>query len=225
MSVLGFSTKKEAAEHLRSLLKDTRYLRQPLTDQHDLLTELIKLHPEAEQKIGAGISNFFIAPSEQGSVCFWLKRIDGTATDFSYIAALNGKPSIETQIKAAFRYAVKEQLRRAKEAFFDKHGEIVPCEMTGEFVDINSCHIDHVPPLTFDVLVRCFMAAKGLRYSSRLLQSSGDCNSHYAFKDVRIARCFQEYHKRVALLRVLSAEANQKNKMAVPKVKRPVALL
>ena len=173
---------------------------------------------------GSGIAFFFLAPSGQGNTCFWLKRTDGTATDFSYIAALNGKPSIETQIKAACRYAVKDQIRRAKEAFFDKHGEIVPCELTGEFVDINSCHLDHVPPLTFDVLVRCFMACKGLKYSSRLLIASGDCNSHYAFKDIRLTRCFQEFHKRVALLRVVSAEANQKNKMLIPKLKRPVTL-
>lgn len=226
--MLGFKTKKEAACHLRAMLENSSLFLGDILgpDAHALLTKLIQRHPQAKEKIGKGIRYFFIAFYQSTNRrCFWIERVDGSRTPFSYLSALNGKLSVETQIKSAFRYAVKDQLKRAKEDFFDKYGDLVPCEVSGEFLDRHSCHIDHVPPLTFDVLVKCFMATKGLKFSQRLLTANGDCNSHYAFKDKHLSRSFQRYHRRVAVLQMTSARVNQKNKMMVPKVRRPVILM
>lgn len=56
-----------------------------------LLTELVKRHPEAEEKIGAGIAGFKVQVNPEGmgnTRCFWVIHPDGSATHFSFKSCL-----------------------------------------------------------------------------------------------------------------------------------------
>jgi hypothetical protein len=48
------------------------------------------MHPRAKEKIGKGIDHFTVEYSVRGRRCFCLTRIDGTKTDFSFFACVQG---------------------------------------------------------------------------------------------------------------------------------------
>ncbi|WP_375783543.1 DCL family protein [Bradyrhizobium sp. Pha-3] len=53
-----------------------------------VLAEALKLHPEADEKIGPGIKDFSVRSAEFGSKCFWVNRTDGTTAKFSHTACV-----------------------------------------------------------------------------------------------------------------------------------------
>ena len=57
---------------------------------HSFLRALLSMHPRAEEKIGKGIDHFTVEYSVRGRRCFCLTRIDGTKTDFSFFACVQG---------------------------------------------------------------------------------------------------------------------------------------
>lgn len=79
---LGFRTKAAALRHFRAMLHHSIPL-----DQR-LLGELLALHPRAAEKVGPGVEHFYVAGAAYGSRCFYVKRTDGTRTDFSYLKCL-----------------------------------------------------------------------------------------------------------------------------------------
>ena len=57
---------------------------------HSFLCALISRHPRAVEKIGGGIGHFTIEHAQHGTRCFYLTRVDGTRTDFSYFKCTRG---------------------------------------------------------------------------------------------------------------------------------------
>jgi regulator of protease activity HflC (stomatin/prohibitin superfamily) len=80
---LAFATKGAAEEFLRSILY--KYELGELVDEKDsvVLSELLRRHPEAAQKIGPGIESFHVRSADFGTRCFWVTRVDGTEERFS----------------------------------------------------------------------------------------------------------------------------------------------
>lgn len=50
------------------------------------LANLLTMHPEGSDKIGAGIKNFSVRSGNFGAQCFWVNRTDGTTEKFSFRA-------------------------------------------------------------------------------------------------------------------------------------------
>jgi hypothetical protein len=85
-----FDSQKEAIETVKELLNG-QPLKVPIPEPgHTLLSNLLSRHPRAAEKIGPGISHFTVEPAEHGTRCFYLTRIDGTKTDFSYFKCVRG---------------------------------------------------------------------------------------------------------------------------------------
>lgn len=68
--------------------RDTLYkydLGDKVTDEDaEVLTQLVNMHPEATDKIGAGIDSFSVRSADYGTRCFWINRVDGTTEKFSF---------------------------------------------------------------------------------------------------------------------------------------------
>lgn len=65
-----------------------------LSDEDALdLEALLRLHTEAEQKVGVGIGHFEVMTADYGTKCFRIVRIDGSSDDFSYIHCITPKSS------------------------------------------------------------------------------------------------------------------------------------
>lgn len=83
---IDFARKRDALEHLRSML--WRYSPGDRVSYDDdlFLKAALPRHPEADEKIGVGMDHFKVRSDEYGKQCFWVVRIDETTDRFSYKA-------------------------------------------------------------------------------------------------------------------------------------------
>jgi hypothetical protein len=202
-----FPTQKSAGDALRLILHG-QPLNTPLTGSaHKMLTDLIALHPEATEKIGAGIQHFEVrenhAPMCKVTKGFWVVRTDGSAIDFSYPLCLKGTPkSLSEQLALACRDAVRADVHTMKEEIFardeDEEG-FVQCSETGELLLWEWAHIDHAPPLTFESIVRDFLAileGEGLVMERGWFSKDGE-RLFTTFSENGLAERFRAYHNQV----------------------------
>jgi len=79
-----------------------------------MLREVLDLHPDAADKIGAGVSYFFVGLTRDGdkfnvrpdATGIWIKRIDGSEVDFSYRTCINNHTE-ESDAKEGLRLAIE----------------------------------------------------------------------------------------------------------------------
>lgn len=85
---LHFETQTAARAHLKAMLN--RYDPGDRISAADgvVLTAALALHPEAHDKIGAGIKNFSVRTADFATKCFWVNRMDGSTVRFSYTACV-----------------------------------------------------------------------------------------------------------------------------------------
>ncbi len=80
---------RRAAELFIQRLRNCQPLKTPIAEpQHSFLCALVARHPDAPAKAGAGILHFTVELAMHGTRCFYLTRVDGSKTDFSYFKCL-----------------------------------------------------------------------------------------------------------------------------------------
>ena len=153
-------------------------------EDENFLLELIKSHPNYELKVGNGILEFFIKKTQWGNNGFYIKRIDATETDFSYIQCLNPTSKLQN-IKTACRSAIAEDMLRIKRRGYIAHHEV-------PFIDIFNLwikdkDIDEV----------------------ELNESKDNCVTIY-FKDNCIAEDFRTFHNSISKMKEVTPEEHNK---------------
>lgn len=227
---IEFRFKKHALEFFKDMLNRYRNNQQVDEDDEVMLFELIERHPEALQKIGCGVEHFYKALTDKGTSCFWIKRKDGSCTDFSYISCVNAKgKTILQEFSEACREAVRESLEQAKDKFFEAYGDAegkVECEITGEKIAKYESHLDHKKPMTFQVIVQTFITANGIIPSPEMMSIAQDSQFVTTFVDQNMVDAFRDYHRKIAKLRIIGAKKNLSlgGSERMTKIKRPVVL-
>lgn len=89
----AFPTRREALAFFKQML--AKYSLEETVSATDsiLLTELLKRHPDVNEKIGNGIHHFEVISSDFNTKCFAVVRRDGSRIDFSYIICVNSEPT------------------------------------------------------------------------------------------------------------------------------------
>jgi Protein of unknown function (DUF3223) len=231
-------TQAAALDHFRQLM--ARYadgeMIDDTSDYADLLALLVRYDAtvtDGPSKIGVGVRAFERRRNDYNGYAssgFWVRRVDGSETDFSFVQAVRGRPRQQgREFYEACRVAVAEDLRIAKRTFFDTYEDAfgrVACELSSQLIAFNEAQIDHADP-TFRQLVDTFRAARGWRCAipPGVLTAPADKQTETRFVDPNIANAFREFHK-VALLRVVAAEVNSAmaTQQRRPRVSRPVVL-
>lgn len=207
-----FKFQKDALEFFREMLNKYRVNKTIEGEDHEILLSLIERHPEAVPKIGAGISRFYKAPTEKGTSCFWLERIDKSKTDFSYIYSVNAKgKSLYQEFADACRNCVNADLVKTKEAFYKNNADYegkVECEISGKKIAIYESHLDHKKPITFQVIINTFIAANKIKIVKEMLTFSQDEQYQTEFVDLELKENFRKYHHSIANLRVINSKSN-----------------
>lgn len=195
--------KKAIQDRARKILNAAEF-RTAIQGADDLfLRELIAIHPEAVDKIGVGVDYFEVRPNEWKSRTFWLVRFDGSATDFSFLKAIT--PSTPMQKFAhACREAVVNQILEFKRCAFELASTIA-CPITGEVVTWDTAHIDHDTP-TFDEIMRQFAATRSDIEADVEPTHDGELTTY--FREEATRALFAEFHRKRAVLRVVSRRAN-----------------
>jgi hypothetical protein len=168
------------------------------------LLDLLAMHPEYEQKVGVGVARFFVNPDGFGGRCFWLERLDGSKTDWSFRSCLT-PPTHEQEVRSALRRLVMYQVLEFRDLAIETDAR---CAITGIQVTRHSAHVDHRPPKTFLSLVESFLAEVGLTYENISVQPTKDGSTTTELCDVELARRWQNFHAQHAVLQLTSARAN-----------------
>lgn len=228
---LYFKTQKAAEDYTREILYGYSAEVTIEGEHYQFLCDLLQRHPSAHEKIGLGIKRFFTRKTEQGTICFWLERDNGSQTDFSFKQCISQKePSLYQRVMAACREAVNADLWTSKRQFFKDNAGAdgkVPCEITGESLSYKNSTIDHKAPMTFEVIVRTFFAGRKIEMSEELLAIHGDGDTTNRFADNEIAESFRQYHHGLARLRLigLSQNCSLGGKERIREAKNPVPII
>lgn len=198
-----FASKKAAGDAAREVLYRYAIGDRVVGADADFLADLLQLHPEAEQKIGCGVSWFSVEQND-GSRGFWLTRTDGTRTDWSFLACLT-PPTPAAEAKAAFRSAVRPQIEAFRDAFKLRGGHRV-CPVSGEDITLENLHVDHEPP--FEELLDCFLRERGLGLTNVRVKPTADGSTVTELADDILRAQWAEFHSRNARLRAVSKTAN-----------------
>ncbi|WP_412026728.1 DCL family protein [Deinococcus yunweiensis] len=200
-----FRSKTELKQYLQSLWRDSAIGDALAPEDEMIVSELLALHPRQDQKVGAGIQYIYVGLSPEGNNrCFYVRRVDGTTTDFGVDKCLKGDRKMSL-FKAACRTAVTDQIEAFRKEFHSSEdGKRLIAE--NELI-----HVDHSSP-TFDHIVGRFFLNKSMTLNDYSYAGLGDDNSsQIAFLDQSIADEFADFHRRHAVLEGVTKRHNLSN--------------
>jgi hypothetical protein len=207
-----FNTKLAVKERCSAILRAGI----PLCPEDEaFLLALLERHRDADRKRGVGVRRVYVGSDGYGKSCFWLERLDGSSTDFSFLACIT-PPSHESQAREAFRQSIREQVSAYRVRVF-AHAWELPCAITGVAVNYFSAHVDHRPPDTFLALLERFLGVQCLGVDDVRITPSHDGGTHHALSDPQLAARWQAFHKANAVLQVTSSRANLSQGGRVPR--------
>ena len=207
-----FPSQGDATDFFKAMLN--RYKPGDRVHNNDFLdlSALLERHPEYAIKVGCGVDHFEVIMTEHGTQCFRVIRADGTGTDFSYPTCVRGRPpSLKAEVSSGFRQAVRIDLYRARDKFFAEHKDgdgLIICAVTKERLKPDQGHMDHRPPLTFEVIVTTFLAARGLSLEHVPISSGADDQVVTEITDLDLREAFRAYHASVARLDFVKSTTN-----------------
>lgn len=207
-----FRTKRDAVEFFRRMLGKYALDQTVTPDDQRLLTALVARHRHADDLLSRPIAAFRVVKGELygNSRRFEIVRDDGSVNEFSYLKCIS-PPSDghRDDVLWAFRCDVIDQTRAFHDTAFSG-ASTVACAITGKPVKRSDSHVDHAPPLTFQVVAYNFLTEIGLRIQDVAVTLEGHLDSCAAkyLADRELAARWQEYHRRHARLRITSKKAN-----------------
>lgn len=202
-----YTTKKAVADKCREILYGYPNGATLGAEDFRFMLDLLGHHEDAEQKIGCGVECMFVAQNVvYPTKGFYLRRVDGTETDFSFNTCMT-QSTHEKDCRKAARVAIVDSIMRCKNEFFAGNQNPV-CEVTGETLTVATCHVDHKPPMTFQALWKEFLEVMDVEADSLGLIKHGDGQIFEQFSSAEFRRLWVEFHDSRANLRVISIKAN-----------------
>lgn len=205
---LSFAKKGDATEHFRQILY--RHEVGSVIPEPDAthVYWLLERHPEATKKIGAGVKELSTRDAMFNTRCFEIRRMDGTATDFSIKSCIDGKaPTVFSEVLRALRMEVAEETKQMKWGFFrestNPDGK-VPCALTGRLLTLDEAVIDHNPPNTFKALAQRFLGKEGIVPTAALVTPSEDNQYTPRLIDRGLGKRWQDFYRANATVRVVA---------------------
>lgn len=214
--VLGpreFPSKAAAKAAFRAILNDHPDDIPLRGDAAELVTLLIHdgRHPDTVEKIGPGITDIVVRRCDYGTRGFWLRHVDATSVDFSYLTALDGAPSPERAARAALRWEIEDQIAEFRSGRLHLVAQgLISCELCGRPVNRDAVHVDHAEP-TFDELARRFAEAVG-GWAVLAIECVGATGRQLV--DRGHAHVWQVFHQQTARLRITHPRCNLTRKAA-----------
>jgi hypothetical protein len=204
-----FPTRKAAETAIRAVLNGSQ-LNTPLAGDEDLLIRsLVTYHPTAADKIGPGITAIEVRIIDYGARGFWLSRSDGSAVDFSYKKALDGAPNHRALVISALRHEVRDQIEEFRRRHFATYADLdgaVICPLTQQRVFMGpEAHVDHSDPSFVELAERYADTVGGFDGLQTVAAADG---IGHRLADRDRADEWQQYHRQLAVLRVVHRSAN-----------------
>lgn len=135
--------------------------------------------------------------------CFTLFNKKGKNYDFSYLKAIDGDDNINKKINMACRNSIRNQIIEFKD---NDKSEF--CAISKEKLE-KDYHVDHTGEYEFRHIVEKWLTDVRLQYiiKNNIIMKKDQA---YIFKDKKIEKSFQDFHKELAVLQKVNAEYNLK---------------
>ena len=200
-----FKTKKALSDKIRSILYAYEYGHVLNDINLKFMNAVLAMHPSADVKIGCGVSSIFVRqnPVFKKNREFWIKRTDGTETDFSFLECLKPTDPLR-KFKNACRQAISGDIFVFRVNNLD--GDSI-CPITGIALNVHNVHVDHAPPNIFDKIVTDFITSNSIN-PEQIILNSADGEIGDSFNDPALSENFLTFHNERAVLRLVSARAN-----------------
>ena len=179
----------------------------------EFILGLLDRHPNAKRKIGCGVADLFVRinwkTEHYEDRCFWIRRTDGSETDFSYRECIT-----PTDHRGKFIHVCRVEIHDYIQSFREKErrqrGDFAICPLTGKQFEIAKAHVDHQYPDTFESLVEQFISEHNIVLSEVEIIPGRDAQLRDRFADENLARSWREFHRARAVLRLLPSHINQR---------------
>lgn len=213
-----FKSKQTVTDYFSHILRTNKVgTKLPKNFEKDVII-LLQFHTERDEKIGCGIDhiktekhldaiNGFYSNTQH----FHIYRTDGTDIDFSYKNCVNNmgksgyKGKKKDDLTKSFRFVVRPQIDAFRTKAFGKK-QYLKCEVLGVNFSKKTCHVDHIPPMTFQNLFDNFLEHYGLTIEE--IETQPVDNIYDTVKDEAIRNNWYNYHQKHAQLRVIHKTAN-----------------
>lgn len=168
---MSFRSRRAAKDYIRDNILRSYALRTPIpAGPHDqLLREVLRLHSDAEEKIGPGVDHFYIEETwrlpgkeavgrDQRAII--AVRTDRTERDWSYWHVID-QPNVAANVKSALAFALDDGRLRRRDAAFAAGAAPVTCALTSDVIDQkHQADTRHLSP-TWGALTEAFAATQG----------------------------------------------------------------
>lgn len=205
---LPFPTKASAKEHFRAIRDRYGDGERLSAEDQGVVFDLLGLHPESCSKVGCGLAFFTVETEREFGRTrhFVIHRLDGSFTDFSFHACIDGR-SIRRDILEALRRAIAGQIVEFRESFFSSASTAL-CPLSGTAISRNSYHVDHAPPAKFMVLIERWLAGQALALEQVQITPPGDAQIVTEMTCPAQRASWKGFHLQEARLRMLSPLGN-----------------
>jgi len=203
-----FKTKKALESRVKSVLHNSPLNTRLNESDTKLLYWLLERHPFAKTKMGPGVAYMEVRENSiYRTRSFWIVRVDGTGTDFSYREAL--RPSTpEAKFRLACRSAVAPYIAETKANFWVGRSSAI-CPLTGLNMSFEDSHVHHTGAYDFSSIMEAFINQEGIDVNTVEFIGERDNVIGDYFKDQELERRFVDFHNSLAELQVVSKEGNQ----------------
>ncbi len=205
----SFRTKSAAKEYIRAT-RDRYPIDGVKIEGPDeyFLHALLALHPEASDKIGSGIRHFTVEtdPEFRRTRHFMVHRTDGSSTDFSFNACIDGRIERADRLES-LRRAVEDQIIAFRDEIFSS-GLPVVCPVDRSLLSPTTCHIDHAFPATFLILVETWLRSEAMRIEDIQITPPQDNQVVAYMTDSGQINSWTTFHQANATLRAVSPRSN-----------------
>ena len=182
---------KKAAMEAYALIAQTGKVGWPIEDETaiKMLQALLDAHPWRKNMTRSGVQQFEVMLNpEFHNKSIGIRRMDGTIVSLAvgrFFKTAN--PTSHELFRARCRRMIADQILEYKRKYFGRSDTAV-CELTGEVILWNTCHVDHIRP--FECLVRDWEQMTNFDYTNESVEN------------------FADYHQDHAQLRCISKAAN-----------------
>ncbi len=201
---VNFKTKKAIRERARDILYNSQLDTKLSDEDNNFMLSFIKRHQCYIPIIGCGLDYICVSLDKEHKFqrAFCVVRTDNEKVFFSYTKCI-ARPSNLTLFSKACRTCVQDQIDCFRRQAFNNQPTII-CSLSGQIVTPQNCHIDHSHP-TFEYIVKEFIKQKKIDVDDVTYGGDGRLKR---FADVSMSCEFATLHREMAVLRVLSQQAN-----------------
>lgn len=174
-------------------------------ENFNFFLDLLKRHPDYENKIGPGLQSFVISINKLNKKVLEisLKTIDNKIVDFSYIKCCNNNIK-RCKLTQAMRNAVSDYTIKYK-----TNNNLICSLCKVENLNYTDYHVDHYE-LSFDEIKKSFLSQKDLIIPSTFKKSEKYNTYSFLEEDKEFELLWINTHNKKCKLRILCNKCNTK---------------